>query len=161
MFYVLSYCFFYYFRYEINAIDDNDIEESDIESNDYWLQKIETYATKVFEHEVTNISTLNEKSSEKQWLKTVLKSGALNDKISAYSVMLQENPVGNLASLEHLINMISLKSRRPCLMAIDALVELFPNHLVSSTRCAKIILTNLLQVINKVIINILAHCVMF
>ena len=65
-----------------------------------------------------NVSALNEKSSDKQWLKTVLKSGTLTDKMSAYSVFLQENPVANLSSLEQLINMISLKSRRPCLMAI-------------------------------------------
>ena len=79
---------------------------------------MQTYATKLFEQEVTNVAALNAKNSEKQWLKTVLKSGTLTDKISAYSVLLQENAVANLASLEQLISMISLKSRRPCLMAI-------------------------------------------
>ena len=108
---------YFYFRYEINAINNDDTEESDFEK-EYWIQKMQTYATKLFEQEVTNVAALNAKNSEKQWLKTVLKSGTLTDKISAYSVLLQENPVANLASLEQLISMISLKSRRPCLMAI-------------------------------------------
>ena len=56
---------------------------------------MQTYATKLFEQEVTNVAALNAKNSEKQWLKTVLKSGTLTDKISAYSVLLQENAVAN------------------------------------------------------------------
>ena len=66
--------------------------------------------------------------------KTVLKSGTLSDKISAYSVLLQEHPVANLGSLDNLIDMISLKSRRPCLLAIDALLDLFPNYLLPNDR---------------------------
>ena len=122
------------FRYEVCPVEDDDIEESDIESNDYWLQKIETYATKLLDQEVTNVANINEKSSDKQWLKTVLKSGTLTDKISAYSVLLQEHPVANLGSLDNLIDMISLKSRRPCLLAIDALLDLFPNYLLPNDR---------------------------
>ena len=105
------------FRYEINTINNDDIDEGDFEK-EYWVQKMQSYATKLFEQEVTNVAAMNAKNSEKQWLKTVLKSGTLTDKISAYSVLLQENAVANLASLEQLISMISLKSRRPCLMAI-------------------------------------------
>ena len=90
------------FRYEVCPIED-EIDESDIEANDYWLQKIETYASKLLEQEVANVANINEKSSDKQWLKTVLKSGTLTDKISAYSVLLQEHPVANLASLDNLI----------------------------------------------------------
>ena len=40
----------------------------------------------------------------------VLKNGTLPDKMSAYSVLLQEDPVHNFASLEALVNMISGRS---------------------------------------------------
>ena len=51
------------------------------------------------------------KKSESQWINTVLKSGTLNDKFSAYVILLQENPVHNLPVLETLIDFVSLKSR--------------------------------------------------
>ncbi len=56
--------------------------------------------------------------SEALWLSTVLKSGTLTDKMSAYVVLVQTSPVHNLATLQQLLNYVTLKSRRPCLMAI-------------------------------------------
>merc|ERR1712106_234354 len=72
--------------------------------------------------------------SETQWINTVLKSGTLNDKFSAYVILLQENPIHNLPILETLIDFVSLKSRRPCLMAIDTLQQLFLTVLLVPTR---------------------------
>ena len=40
-------------------------------------------------------------------------------------MLLQTSPVQNLASLEALVGFVSLKSRRPCMMALDALRECF------------------------------------
>lgn len=80
-------------------------------------------------------SSSSSANSEKEYLFSVLKkSGTLSDKISAYTVLLQENPVQNLAALEALINMVSLKSRRPCMMALDALKPLFIDHLLVPGR---------------------------
>ena len=56
--------------------------------------------------------------SETAWISTVLKSGTLTDKMSAYVVLVQSSPIHNLPILQQLVNYVSLKSRRPCLMAI-------------------------------------------
>ena len=66
-----------------------DIADEDIEENDYWVTKIKNYAEKLLENEAKNYEKSNKNNTEKQWLNTVLKSGTLTDKISAYSVHLQ------------------------------------------------------------------------
>ena len=105
--------------FEISPISE--VSPEDLETKDYWLTKVESYAQKLYQCEIDNFNKISKTNTEKQWLNTVLKSGVLTDKISAYSVLLQENPVQNLASLENLINLVSLKSRRPCMLALDAL----------------------------------------
>jgi len=105
--------------------------------NKYWVPKLEKYTKSVWEKDTENFSKASMKGSKKsetQWINTVLKSGTLNDKFSAYVVLLQENPVHNLSALETLIDFVSLKSRRPCLMAIDTLQQLFLTVLLVPTR---------------------------
>ena len=117
---------------------DNADTESDL--NSYWLEKIEHYTDKMYVREMEifiNMNSDKNLSSEKAWINMVLKNGTLPDKMSAYSVLLQEDPVHNFASLEALVNMISLKSRRPCMLALDALRDLFCNHLIPKDRKLK------------------------
>lgn len=122
--------------YEISKVNEID-EETDVESNDYWVTKIQAYAEKLLENEVQNHVKVSKNDNEKQWLNTVLKSGVLTDKISAYSVLLQENPVQNLTALDTLISLISLKSRRPCMMSLDAMLGLLKDYLLPSDRKLK------------------------
>ena len=93
------------------------------------VRKVEEYAERMFNNEVQSFAGTGG-SSEKRWMQSVLKSGTLSDKISAYVVMLQESPVHNLQALHSLISMVSVKSRRPCMLAMDALKQLFPNYLL-------------------------------
>ena len=118
--------------FDISPVAEVSAEE--IETKDYWLNKIETYTNKLYQCEIDNFLKLSKSNTEKQWLNTVLKSGVLTDKISAYSVLLQENPVQNLSSLDNLISHISLKSRRPCMLALDALQNLFQEYLLPGDR---------------------------
>jgi len=107
------------------------------QKNKYWVPKLEKYAKSVWEKDTENYtkaSMKGSKKSETQWINTVLKSGTLNDKFSAYVILLQENPIHNLPILETLIDFVSLKSRRPCLMAIDTLQQLFLTVLLVPTR---------------------------
>ena len=60
--------------------------------------------------------------SETAWIATVLKSGTLTDKMSAYVVLVQTSPIHHLSILQQLVSYVSLKSRRPCLMAIGELL---------------------------------------
>ena len=61
------------------------------------------------------------KSSEASWLRTVLTSGTLKDKMAAWTLKIQEAPVHNITNLEHLITMISKKGRREAVMALGKL----------------------------------------
>ena len=66
------------------------------------------------------------------WMQSMMQKGTLSDKISANVVALQETPVHSLALLNNLVSMVSVKSRRPCMMAVEALKELFPQTLLRS-----------------------------
>lgn len=116
----------------------NDLEQQDDSSfSKYWVPKLEKYTKAVWELDIENYkkaSSKGSKKSETQWINTVLKSGTLNDKMSAYVVLLQDSPIHNLAVLETLISMVSLKSRRPCLLAIDTLQKLFLDELLVEDR---------------------------
>ena len=48
--------------------------------------------------------------------------------------LLQESPVHHLALIQSLIDMVSLKSRRPCMIALDALRDLFAKVLLAPER---------------------------
>jgi len=121
--------------YEVVTTEAASAEE--MTRNRYWVSKLEKYTKAVWEKDTENYSKASMKGSKKsetQWINTVLKSGTLNDKFSAYVILLQENPVHNLPVLETLIDFVSLKSRRPCLMAIDTLQQLFLTVLLVPTR---------------------------
>ena len=107
------------------------------ETNSYWLKKLEKYTKAVWDKEVENFKKSGMKGSRKsewQWIQTVLKSGTLNDKFHAYVLLLQDSPVQNITALETLIDYVNLKSRRPCLMAIDNLQHLFLTVLLHPNR---------------------------
>jgi len=105
--------------------------------NKYWVPKLEKYAKNVWDKDIenyTHASMKGSKKSETQWMNTVLKSGTLNDKFSTYVLKIQESPVHNLSALETMIDYVSLKSRRPCFIAIENLQELFLKVLLVPDR---------------------------
>ena len=112
-------------------------DEADATCNSYWLSKIEKYTQATWDKDVENYKKLSQKGSKKSeaaWIQTVLKSGTLNDKFSAYVLLLQDSPVHNISVLETLIEFVNLKSRRPCLMAIENLQKLFLEVLLVPNR---------------------------
>lgn len=64
------------------------------------------------------------------WLKTVLKSGTLVDKMSAFTLIIQDCSIHRLKTMEILLNLATKKNRRESLMAIDTFKELFLNGLL-------------------------------
>ncbi len=52
-----------------------------------------------------------------RWLKTVLSSGVLSDKVAALILLIQESPIHTLPSLDTLLGMASKKGKRECLIA--------------------------------------------
>jgi len=108
--------------------------------NKYWMGKIEKYTKAAWDKDIENYKKASKKGSKKSetvWMETVMKSGTLNDKFSAYVLLLQDSPIHNLSVLETLIDFVNLKSRRPCLMAIENLQKLFLEVLLIPNRKLK------------------------
>ncbi|XP_022999988.1 CCAAT/enhancer-binding protein zeta [Cucurbita maxima] len=81
------------------------------------------------------------KSGDIRMLVTTQRSGTAADKVSAFSVMVGDNPVANLRSLDALLGMVTSKvGKRHALTGFEALMELFISSLLPDRK-----LKNLLQ----------------
>ncbi|XP_059177905.1 CCAAT/enhancer-binding protein zeta-like [Physella acuta] len=100
------------------------------------LQEAEKLAKKILEEEISMYSTekAGTKNSEARWLKTVLASGTLSDKMAALTLLIQESPVHNMSSIDSLIAMAGKKGRREAMMAVDTLRDLFISGLLPEER---------------------------
>ena len=57
-------------------------------------------------------------------MRTVLTSGTLGDKMAALTLLIQDAPVHNLASVDTLLGMMGRKGRREALMAAGQCSEM-------------------------------------
>ncbi|GLV42792.1 uncharacterized protein CBL_03532 [Carabus blaptoides fortunei] len=88
-------------------------------------------AKKCNDAEVATYSIKNAKTnSDYQWMKTVMSKGTVSDKVAAYTVLIQDDPVCNLATLRNLINMVKVGKKKECLIVMDTLSELFLSDLL-------------------------------
>ena len=60
--------------------------------------------------------------------------GTLSDKISAGCILVQESAVHNLDTLQSLISSVKLIKKRECMLAMDALKQLFVEYLLPPDR---------------------------
>ncbi|XP_009798089.1 protein SLOW WALKER 2 [Nicotiana tabacum] len=66
---------------------------------------------------------------------TTLRSGTAADKVSAFSVMIGDNPTANLRSLDALLGMVTAKvGKRHALAGVEALKELFVSSLLPDRK---------------------------
>jgi ribosome biogenesis protein MAK21 len=83
-------------------------------------------AEELMEKAVTEYERSRSKNSETRWLMTARRSGTLADKVAAMTVMLQDNPVLNLRTLDALLGLVTSKGgKRQAAIGMDALKELF------------------------------------
>jgi hypothetical protein len=60
----------------------------------------------------------SQKGGDMQWLRTVLASGTLSDRLAALALQIQESPVHQLSCIDTLIRMARKKNKREALMAL-------------------------------------------
>lgn len=72
--------------------------------------------------------------NQHKWRQTVIKSGALADKIAAHSLMIQSSPVHALSSISTLVKIAQSKTKREYLMAIDRIKDLFLADILPPTK---------------------------
>lgn len=76
-----------------------------------------------------------QKGANSAWMKTVVSSGVLADRMAAMTVLIQDAPVHSLEHMENLIAMVKKKgSRRMGLMAMDTIRELLLSNLLPENR---------------------------
>ncbi|GFO27381.1 CCAAT/enhancer-binding protein zeta-like, partial [Plakobranchus ocellatus] len=100
------------------------------------LTEAENLAQKLMQDELALYFRFKEhtKRSEARWMKTVLASGTLSDKMAALTLLVQESPLHNMSSLDSLISMAGKKGKREAMMAVDTLRDLFLTGLLPDTR---------------------------
>ncbi|KAJ1082064.1 hypothetical protein NDU88_002234 [Pleurodeles waltl] len=94
-------------------------------------------AQKLYEHEADLYRSKKDpqKGAGYAWMKTVVSSGTLADRMAAMTLLIQDAAVHTLTFIETLVNLIKKKSsRRQCLMALDTFKELLLSDLLPDHR---------------------------
>ncbi|KAF4526624.1 hypothetical protein B566_EDAN015393 [Ephemera danica] len=77
-----------------------------------------------------NAGRAKDRSSDYQWMQTVMAKGTTADKIAAHTVQVQDSPVHCLSILQNLIGMVKVGKKNECNLALDTLHELFISDLL-------------------------------
>lgn len=76
-----------------------------------------------------------QKGANSNWMRTVVSSGTLADRMAAMTVLIQDAPLHGLEHVENLVSMVKKRgSRRMGLMALDTLRELLLSDLLPEHR---------------------------
>ncbi|KAJ2078049.1 RNA-binding ribosome biosynthesis protein mak21 [Coemansia sp. RSA 988] len=125
-----------WFSIELDELEiDNDAKPMDEEDV---VQKLK-YAEQLLEqeNELYEARGLRQKSlstADKSFVKNILSSGTLTDRVSALTLIVQESPVHNLRLLEQLMQMVQKNNRREALLAIGSVKDLMSINLLPPTR---------------------------
>uniref|UniRef100_A0A452QPU5 CCAAT/enhancer-binding protein zeta n=1 Tax=Ursus americanus TaxID=9643 RepID=A0A452QPU5_URSAM len=118
-------------------------------SNEYSLEpqpqdvvsKYKILAQKLYEHEINLFKnkTNNQKGASSTWMKTIVSSGTLGDRMAAMILLIQDDAVHTLQFVETLVNLVKKKgSKQQCLMALDTFKELLITDLLPDSRKLRI-----------------------
>ncbi|XP_051867269.1 CCAAT/enhancer-binding protein zeta [Pristis pectinata] len=119
--------------YDADCANEHTSEPQD----ESFVAQYKNLAKQLYEHE-TNLYT-NKKNIQKgansTWMKTVVTTGTLADRMAAMTLLIQDAPVHTLHFVEVLVNQIKKKgSRRQSLMALSTLTELLISDLLPDNR---------------------------
>eukprot|EP00075_Anas_platyrhynchos_P020432 XP_027309685.1 CCAAT/enhancer-binding protein zeta [Anas platyrhynchos] len=101
------------------------------------LSKYKALAQKLYQHETElyKSKTDYQKGASSAWMKTVVSSGTLPDRMAAMTLLIQDSAVHSLQFVENLVNLVKKKGgRQQSLMALDTFRELLLSDLLPDTR---------------------------
>ncbi|XP_070782546.1 CCAAT/enhancer-binding protein zeta [Enoplosus armatus] len=101
------------------------------------VSQYKALAQRLFEAEVELYKSkkILQKGANSNWMKTVVSSGVLADRMAAITVLIQDAPVHTVEHVENLVSMMKKKgSRRVVLMALETLRELLLSDLLPEDR---------------------------
>ncbi|EQC34133.1 hypothetical protein SDRG_08342 [Saprolegnia diclina VS20] len=102
--------------------------------NDPIVEEKRKLAESAMEKQLKALESKGSLSSDDKYLKTMMKSGTLADRIAATTLAIQGSPIHNLQRLSQLVTMAKNKSRRESQMAVDSLKDLFLNNLLPDRK---------------------------
>ncbi|NXT00774.1 CEBPZ protein, partial [Jacana jacana] len=105
--------------------------------NEMLLSKYKALAQKLYQHETElyKNKTDYQKGASSAWMKTVVSSGTLADRMAAMTLLIQDSAVHSLQFVENLISLIKKKgSRHQSHMALDTFKELLISDLLPDNR---------------------------
>lgn len=112
-------------------------ESTTVQQDPSVVSQYRTLAQRLLESEVElyrNKKNL-QKGANSNWMRTVVSSGTLADRMAAMTVLIQDAPVHTLEHVENLVSMVKKRgSRRMGLMALDTLRELLLSDLLPEHR---------------------------
>jgi ribosome biogenesis protein MAK21 len=95
------------------------------------IQALLKHATTLLEAENARYSASNlSQSSSHKFLKDIMASGTLEDKVSALTLVIQESPLHTMKAFENLLGLARKKSRNQAIMALGALKDLLGSGVV-------------------------------
>lgn len=112
-------------------------ETETVPQDDSLVAQYKALALKLYETEVGIYKTKKsmQKGANSAWMKAVVSTGTLADRMAAMTVLIQDTPVHSLEHVETLVSFIKKKgSRRQGLMALDTLRELLISDLLPENR---------------------------
>ena len=111
------------------------VEESFALTEAQW-SRLRNMADKAYENEVAAFDAYRKqkKGGEERWIRTVLTSGTLTDKVAAHTLLVQESPVHNSDSLKHLVNMVKGRGHREAQKALESVRDLFEATLLPDRK---------------------------
>lgn len=118
-------------------------------SNEYSLEpqprdvvsQYKTLAQKLYEHEINLFKnkTNNQKGAASTWMKAIVSSGTLGDRMAAMILLIQDDAIHTLQFVETLVSLVKKKgSKQQCLMALDTFKELLITDLLPDSRKLRI-----------------------
>eukprot|EP00029_Vermamoeba_vermiformis_P005630 TRINITY_DN2009_c0_g1_i1.p1 TRINITY_DN2009_c0_g1~~TRINITY_DN2009_c0_g1_i1.p1 ORF type:complete len:1053 (-),score=358.53 TRINITY_DN2009_c0_g1_i1:41-3163(-) len=98
------------------------------------MVQLKEQARILYEERVKKFDRETEGEGDTEWLRTVLKSGTVTDKMAAMTIRLQRYSFYRLKTLDLMMSLARKKGRRESQMAIETLKDLFLNNLLPSER---------------------------
>lgn len=101
------------------------------------VSKYKTLAQKLYECEINLFKnkTNKQKGASSTWMKAIVSSGTLGDRMAAMILLIQDDAVHTLQFVETLLNLVKKKgSKQQCLVALDTFKELLITDLLPDNR---------------------------
>uniref|UniRef100_A0A8D8TM19 CCAAT/enhancer-binding protein zeta n=1 Tax=Cacopsylla melanoneura TaxID=428564 RepID=A0A8D8TM19_9HEMI len=120
----------WYSEFRKDPSEENKLSEEEISA-------LKSEAEKIMSDEIRNFHTKSKDKTQNQeakWMKTVVSKGTSGDKVAAQVIMIQDDPVFHLNTLNSLVNSVKVSKKKECLLIMDNLTELFLSDLLHPSR---------------------------